>query len=429
MHNLDNLKQKLAGTLTRHQDSGFVWALSLSAWLRFYFAVLTVGTYDVEIWQRHVNAIIGQGIFNYYTTSLGTILTFSHPPLLGASMVALDRWCEMVNLNFGIVFRLILGASDFLTAALLLHLLRRYHYAKIRVIVYLLAPVTVILSSYHGNMDCLVALFSLAALASFAGSAYALAGFLFGLGISVRWIIVLAGPALFFGIPTVRDKMKFLLFGAFAICVGYGWWMAQHPMIVFRSVFGYSGQMFFTGAGEPIWGNQIVLRPMMQLFGIGTSTIGRLLDFLFHHNRELILIPIFLFSWLRRRHQAIQDIGITIAGVFCIFYAATNFWAYQYFAWAVPFYFFLDWKRCSLLVVLTSSYIYGSYSYFCGTPSLSGVWDFIGHPQWPISLLALRDIVMIGFIYIAIEFIVRAAIDYRANRMSDRDLKLSAVQF
>jgi hypothetical protein len=194
--------------------------------------------------------------------------------------------------------------------------------------------------------------------------------------------------------------------------------MAQHPMVVFTSVFGYHGQMFFTRAGDPIWGNQIILHPMMQVLGIGDSMMHQLLDLLFRHNGAIILIPVLIFSWLRRGHQAIKDIGITIAGIFCIFYATTNYWAYQYFAWAVPFYFFLDWKRCILLIVLTSAYIYGSYSYFCGTPLLSGVWNFAGHPQWPSSLLFLRDIVMLFFIYIAIEFIVRAAIDYRANRIS-----------
>jgi len=151
----------------------------------------------------------------------------------------------------------------------------------------------------------------------------------------------------------------------------------------------------------------------MRLLGIGDATIQRLLDVLFHHNGAIIFVVIFVFCWLRRRRRAVGDVGATIAGSFSIFYAGTNYWAFQYFAWAVPFYFFLDWKRCLLLVVLTSAYIYGLYAYFCGSLILIGTWDFIGHPRWPHALLALRDVTVLGFIFVALESIGQALLHYR----------------
>jgi hypothetical protein len=407
------MKRKPTEPSRKFQGTGFILAICAAVVLRVYFAAFTPGTYDVSIWKRHARLIVEHGIFDYYTLSLGSIITFNHPPLMGILMEALFRLCEIVKLNFRCIYRLILGATDFLTAALLFGLLKRHHQPRIRVMVYLLAPVTFILSAYHGNTDCLVALFALASLASLARGGYALAGFLLGLGISVKWIIVLAGFGLFFGIPTRRDKLRFTLFAALAVCLGYGWWVAQHPVVVLTSVFGYKGQMFFSPAGDPIWGNQIFLRPAMRFLGIGDAGAQSVLDLLFRHNGAIIFVLIFAFSWLRRRRQAVEDIGVTIAGTFCIFYAATNYWAYQYFAWAVPFYFFLDWKRCLLLILLTSAYIYGVYAYFCDSPLLTGAWDSAGHPQWPSSLLLLRDTVLLFFIYIATEFIIRAAIEYR----------------
>jgi hypothetical protein len=397
---------------------GFYLSLYVAFVLRVCFAAFTAGTSDVSIWQLHVTSIINHGIFNYYAISLGTLLTFNHPPSMGMFMVAMAKLCEIVKLDFSFAYRLILGATEFLTAAILFDLLRRDRHPKIRVIVYLLAPVTFLLSSYHGNTDCLVSLFALASLGSLAEGNYGFAGFLLGLGMSIKWIIILTGPALFFGVPTWRDKLRFALFGALAIFVGYGWWIIQHPVIVLRSVFEYRGQMFFSGAGNPIWGNQIFLRPAMRLLGIGDAEAQGLLDLLFRHNGAIILVPILAFAWLRRRRRAPEDIGVTIAGTFCIFYAATNFWAYQYFAWAVPFYFFLDWKRCLLLILSTSAYIYGSYSYFCGSSVLRGTWDFIGHQQWPLFLFLLRDGVVLLFIYIAIEFLIRGAVEYSTNRTS-----------
>jgi hypothetical protein len=417
-HLLKAISSFLSEALRKYQDVGFFLALYAAFVLRVYFAAFTAGTYDVLIWKQHVRSIMDQGIFNYYTMSLGTLLTFNHPPLMGILMMAMAKLCEIVKLDFKFIYRLVLGATDFLTAALLFNLLRRDRHPKIRVIVYLLAPVTFVLSSYHGNTDCVVSLFALASLGSLARGSYALAGFLLGLGISVKWIIVLACPALFYGIPTCRDKLRFALFGGLAIFVGYGWWVTQHPVIVLTSVFEYQGQMFFSGAGDPIWGNQIFLRPTMRLFGIDDADVQQLLDLLFRHNRTIILVPILTFSWLRRRRSSVKDIGATIAGTFCIFYAATNYWAYQYFAWAIPFYFFLDRKRGLLLILLTSAYIYASYSYFCGSLVLAGSWDFIGHQQWPFSILILRDVVMLFFMYIAIEFIIRAAMEYKASAKS-----------
>jgi hypothetical protein len=414
------VNRKLTEVLRKYQDMGFVLALFAAFALRVYFAACTAGTYDLSIWHRHARAIIDHGIFDYYAMSLGKGLTFNHPPLMGTLMVALVKLCDSLKLDFSFVFRFILGATDFLTAALLYGLLRRRRHLKFRVVVYLFAPVTVLLSSYHGNTDCLVALFALASLASLAGGGYALAGFLLGLGISVKYIVVLAGPALFFGIPTWRDKLRFSLFGALAVLAGYGWWLAQHPVIVFKSVFGYRGQMFFSAVGDPLWGNQIFLRPAMRFLGIGDAGAQHLLELLFRHNGAIILVLVLTFTWLRRRRQAVEDIGVTIAGTFCIFYAATNYWAYQYFAWAVPFYFFLDWKRCFLLLLLTSDYIYSFYSYFCGNLVLRGTWNFLGHLFWPASLLLLRDIVVLFFICIAIEFIMRAALEYRADRRSSQ---------
>lgn len=104
---------------------------------------------------------------------------------------------------------------------------------------------------------------------------------------------------------------------------------------------------------------------------------------LFYHNGAIFFAFVLAFSWLRRGARTVGEVGATIAGVFCLFYAATNYWSFQYFAWAVPFYFFLDWKRCLSLIVVSSTYIYGLYAYFCESWLLSGNWEFIAHSAWP----------------------------------------------
>ena len=94
------------------------------------------------------------------------------------------------------------------------------------------------------------------------------------------------------------------------------------------------------------------------------------------------------------------------------FLCGHNYWAFQYFCLGCSILFPSRFERSLLLIVLTSAYIYGLYSYFCGSWLLAGTWNFIGHPHWPPSLLLLRDFSVLLFLALAFDFLRQAVIDY-----------------
>ena len=74
---------------------------------------------------------------------------------------------------------------------------------------------------------------------------------------------------------------------------------------------------------------------------------------------------------------------------YAILFGFSDYWAFQYFAWGLPFWFFLPRWFFIPAIVLASAYVYFLYAYLCGNLWLLGVWEFDGHPQWPFSIVAI----------------------------------------
>ena len=61
-------------------------------------------------------------------------------------------------------------------------------------------------------------------------------------------------------------------------------------------------------------------------------------------------------------------------------------------------------------ILLASAYIYFLYAYLCGNPWLLGFWDFNGHPQWPMSIIAIRNLAYLLFFFGAIWFVASSIV-------------------
>jgi len=105
----------------------------------------------------------------------------------------------------------------------------------------------------------------------------------------------------------------------------------------------------------------------------------------------------------------------------------TDYWAFQYFAWSLPFWFFLrPWFYVSATFVLTA-YIYSLYWTLCGNPWLLGRWDFAAHLDWPGSVLFFRDLAVIFFALCACAFLIGAFVDRIAASHRTRPMSASEL--
>jgi hypothetical protein len=127
--------------------------------------------------------------------------------------------------------------------------------------------------------------------------------------------------------------------------------------------------------------------------------------FFINHSWQLALILAFLLVWLRKSRRSVPEVCATIGMLYVVVYGFSDNWAFQYFAWSLPFWFFLSPWFFVPATVLGTAYIYSLYWLLCGNPWLLGKWDFIGHPYWPSLVLGLRNCTVLFFFLSACAFL------------------------
>ncbi|MDG2333091.1 MAG: glycosyltransferase 87 family protein [Myxococcota bacterium] len=411
---LESEIRSLGGVLRALRSPGawFYCTLALGAALRLFLAYATPGTVDVEIWQAHAHTVDERGLIEYYR---GGRFIFNHPPTLGIAASGLSALADATGLSFAFLFRLPFALLDALTALLLFSALgqarnENLHRARYALTgLYWICPLSVIFSSYHGNTDSALAFFLLASSLCLGRGKSAWAGALLGLSLWVKIPGLLALPVLLLAAPSWRERFRFgAAFGGVAL-LGYLPWLLQDPESVIRAVFLYQGLVIQTTSGMPIWGLQIFYPDPADLSPTLLDWFRRFRAGYYEWNTLVALGPIAVYALLRAPRKDLESILAGIAGSYFILYGLTNFWAFQYLAWALPLWPFLGFRLATLAQITASLYIYGLYAWLSGSPILVGEWDFIGQAIWPSSLVGLRDACFLFFFGSAFYLLARAS--------------------
>jgi hypothetical protein len=355
----------------------WLWlAVALGAAARLYLLGFTQGTFDVAIKHLHGSQVLRLGLLEYYRQSP----LFNHPPPMGEVFAGLVALARASAVPFPVLLRLPFALADAATALLLLQAFRGDPWRYAIAAAYWLHPLAVLFSAYHGNTDSAVALFALLAVVLAGAGRPGSAGVALGIGLWVKLPVLVAAPALFFALPGRRERLRFGAVAAAVAALGYLPVAWRAPGLVLQRIAGYPGSGVETPSGIAIWGIGHVL-------GLGGGASG----WLEAHNTLLCWIPLLALAWLRRRQRATREVGATVCGSFVLLYGLTSFWAWQYLAWSIPFWFFLGWRFALPATLLLTGYVYGAYALFTGSPWLQGRWDFVHHAPWPLALDVLRD--------------------------------------
>ena len=386
-------------------------AVAVGAGMRIFLALASEGTLDVEIWQAHAKTLMEVGVVDYYR---GGSFTFNHPPPMGLAASALLALSESSGLGFPLLLRLPFALLDAFTALLLFQCLSQAKHRGLRNARYALAslfwvsPLAAIFSAYHGNSDSAVAFFLVAATLCLARGNPVWAGAVIGLSLWIKIPGLIALPVLLLAIPEWRDRFRFCLAMVGVALLGYFPWLLQDGAAVVGSVFLYKGLMIQTTMGTPIWGLQVFYPDPAELSPSAFDVFRRFRAGYYQWNTLIALGPVALYALLRDRPRVVEAILAGLAGSYLIFYGLTNFWAFQYLAWSLPFWAILGLRIASFAHVLALLYIYGLYAWLCGSPLLLGEWDFIGKSNWPASLLTLRDANVL-FFFVAAFYLLAGA--------------------
>src|SRR5437588_4986262 len=380
----------------------FWFAIAAGLALRLYLVVFTEGTQDVAIWERHAHDVRDHGLIGYYHGDPSA----NHPPFISEVESLLLRASDATGLPLRIFLRAPFALLDLATTLLLLLLFGERRWRFVVAAVYWLNPLSIIFSAYQGNTDSAVAFFLVLCVWLLSQNKFLAAAIALGLSLWIKLPIVLAIPALVFFIPDWRTRFRFLLITGVIALITYLPALIQDPTIVWNNVFGYRAQILHTTAGVPAWG------PRVLLFSIIASPQSWPLAFrapilFFLENGWLIALALaLLITWLRRNDRRISELCATVAIVYVIVLALSDGFSFQYFAWSLPFWFFLPRWFIVATLLLVSAYIYFLYAYLCGNVWLLGFWDFNGHPQWPLSVIILRNVAYLVFCFAAVWFVI-----------------------
>lgn len=395
--------------MTEAQDHWYsrpgIWfwvVIALGTALRFYLVVFTDGTQDVAIWERHARDVREYGLITYYHGDPSA----NHPPFISEVESWLFAASDATGVPFRIFLRVPFALIDAGTTFLLLLLLGASQWRFVAAAIYWLNPLSIIFSAYHGNTDSAVAFFLTFCVWLLSKDKLLAAAITLAVSLWIKLPAVLALPALVFFIPDWRKRFQFLLIAGVVALATYVPALIQDPAIIWNNVFGYRAQILHSTAGVPAWGPRVLLFSIIAPAQNWPEQFHGPILFFLAKSWLIAVALVLLTTWLRRFKRGVPELCTTIAGIYIIVLALSDGFSFQYFAWSLPFWLFFPRWFFVPAIVFVSGYIYFLYAYLCGNPWLIGVWDFNGHPDWPFSIVALRNTAYLLFCAAATWFLI-----------------------
>jgi Gpi18-like mannosyltransferase len=394
----------LVGSVRDSRAPVWFWAaLALGIALRIYLVIFTEGTYDVANWEKHARGVNELGLFDYYRSTPKA----NHPPVILEVESFLWRAAQVSGIPFRVLLRAPFAFLDVATALLLLVLLSFHRRRFVLVAIYWLNPLSLIFSAYHGNTDSSVAFFLLLAVWLLSREKIAASAIAVGVGVWIKLPGLVAVLAFLFYLQKWRQRLLFVCVLAIVALVGYSPALL-HPDVIARNVFGYHGGLLQTTAGVPAWGSRVLFFSIIAPPDKWPEYLHPPVVFFLLHNWQIAVVCSVILSFLRRSRRSIPELGATIAMIYVVIYGLSDYWAFQYFAWSLPFWFFLPTWFFLGATLVASAYIYSLYWTLCGNGWLLGKWDFIGNPSWPGFVLIFRNLAVLFFFVCACVFLIVA---------------------
>ena len=241
--------------------------------------------------------------------------------------------------------------GDMLAALLLWRLSVRSERPWLWPAVYLLNPVTIMLSAYHGNVDPLMVAAMLWALALLWNDRSVTSGFALGLSILMKPTALLVLPPLAF--PLTWRSLKFIaaaLLTAASICV---------PFILIDPTFGRFLGSYGGAYGE--WGLPLILREIGHAFNLHAETAW--VEQFGRYVMVAALAVWFVYMMKRWRLESLTGNARAIAATWLFFYVIATGWGVQYLSLALPFLLIVSVRLAVIYSAATAPYLLATYLY------------------------------------------------------------------
>jgi hypothetical protein len=177
--------------------------LSLAALLvRIWAARVSIGSNDIVTWEGFAQEVLDHGVSRTYLLDG----EFNHPPLMGYLAAASMQVAKGLGLPFAFVFKL----TPIVASVLTIYMLgRAYRLPRSILLLLVVSPIDILISSYHGNTDTLCVAFCVAALLAANGGRFILSGLALGAAINVKLIPVIAIVPMLASLPSWKARVRF----------------------------------------------------------------------------------------------------------------------------------------------------------------------------------------------------------------------------
>ncbi|MDX6301112.1 MAG: hypothetical protein QOF53_2326, partial [Nocardioidaceae bacterium] len=240
-----------------HRRGAAVVAIAavVSVLVRLCVAGSTFGTDDVHYWTEFAEGVRRFGPIGIYGHSFEA--QYNHPPLAGWMLLAFNHLSRL-GLSFSFWIRLPASVSDGVTGVLLFRLLDQCgnrRSAVLASLLFLLSPLGIIVSGFHGNTDPVFVMLAVSALylAQVRGRAFPV-GLLLALAISVKIVPVILLP-LFVVHMAGRGRAHLARFVAGGAAVFLVLWV---PVLLMRPAPFLTDVVGYAGNGSVEWGLPVV---------------------------------------------------------------------------------------------------------------------------------------------------------------------------
>lgn len=330
--------------------------------LKLYLAWTTIGTNDVPAFWFFLQEYRGSGAILLYEKDR----EFNHPPFVIHWLMGL-RWIHLyTGVSPWFCLRLPPILADFGSVLLVARLLgARLSLPSVRFGLYLVAaaPISVMVSGFHGNNDSVMIFFLLVSILLLERSRPAwLAGIAMGMAVNMKVVPLAFWPAFLLWLPGWRKRFEYFGAAIAVIVVASSPTIFEAPALLARRVLGYPSSY-----GQ--WGISRLLdsAPSLRMVSHAFEEGGR-----FFLAAALVAIA----AWMnlgRSKPGLPRQVGVLAFA----FLALTPGFGVQYLAWLVPWIAGIGGGAAIALTAATTAFLVLVYTFWC-----QGVPYEFGDPNW-----------------------------------------------
>jgi hypothetical protein len=333
------------------QPNRIVLAAAIVAMLlKLLIASMTIGTTDVVLFGFFGERVARDGLGATYAS----VPLFNHTPLVGTWVASLVGASDGTVRDFALSLRVPGILADFLAVLVLLHLRAKTGRPPLwAIVLFTLSPVSLMVSGYHGNVDPVMALLLLVAAWMCLEQRPLLCGIALGIACQVKVAPLLVAPV-FAAYWWPRKKFAgFALAASLVTLAGWAPALISAPQAFCKNALGYSG---YWG----IWGWSYCLRAtgaaMFQKMGVDNMPAAQAIAMA--ATKYLIIGGTLWLAWRRRR----QDVFLTMAAVWALFFVFASGIAPQYFVWLAPFVLMTSPRWYAALTAASAVFLFAFYN-------------------------------------------------------------------